>query len=94
MRKEYDMKFKEMIVQKNKSGEKVSKLVIDYDVKSGTIYKWISELSSKDKEVENIDYEKEYNKLLSEKNDLAKEKNEILGEMEALKKCIAIFSKK
>lgn len=94
MRKEYDTKFKEMIVQKYKEGEKVAKLAIDYDVKKGTIYKWASELSPNEKKVENIDYEKEYKKLLREKNELTNENNEILGEMEALKKCIAIFSKK
>lgn len=95
MKTHYDEKFKEMIIDKYNKGTKVSVLAKDFEIAESTIYKWRSQVGKVNTNNEEIiDYEKEYKKLLKEKNEVVKENYEIQGEMEALKKCIAIFSKK
>lgn len=89
MRNKFDDKFKEMIIQKYRDGERVETLSHEYGVATVTIYKWNNQFPniSTSTEHEPIDYEREYKKSL-------KQIDEMSGEMEALKKCIAIFSKK
>lgn len=88
MKKHYDEKFKRMIAEKYQSGTKVLELVKDYNISKAAVYLWRDQYgNSVSIDEEKIDYEKEYKKLLAKHN-------ETQCEMEALKKCIAIFSKK
>lgn len=89
MIKQYDKKFKEMIVLKKISGESVSNLSKDFGISRATIYVWANEYKSngsQNEEPSDRNFQNEYYKILHEKQALEED-------MDALKKCISIFSK-
>lgn len=81
-----------MIVEKFDNGESVQALCNDFDLKEGTVYPWIKQLSksgtrgnaskpSNDFSANDIEQILKENRALKQENDV-------------LKKCVTIFSKK
>lgn len=88
----YNEEFKLMIVKLYEDGKKVEELQREYEISDKTIYRWLEKYSiqptrgnaSKSKELaSNADVEK-----------LRLENLELKKELEVLKKCITIFSRK
>lgn len=88
----YDTEFKKMIVKKYNNWETVLNLCKDFDLKDGTVYPWITKYSKtgargnaakETKDFSTNDYEQ-----------LQKENRALQQEIDVLKKCISIFSKK
>lgn len=83
----YTIEFKQQIVELNKSGSSVYKLSREYGIPTGTIYKWIKDLTP-------VTTEDGKSITPSEIRALEKQIRELEMENEILKKATAIFARK
>jgi transposase len=83
----YTIEFKHQIVELNKSGSSVYKLSREYGIPTGTIYKWIKDLTP-------VTTEDGKSITPSEIRALEKRIRELEMENEILKKATAIFAQK
>lgn len=83
----YTIEFKQQIVELNKSGSSVYKLSREYGIPTGTIYKWIKDLTP-------VTTEDGKSITPSEIRALEKRIRELEMENEILKKATAIFARK
>lgn len=88
----YDIKFKEMIVKKYEDGTDVHILCKDFELKDKTVYRWIKQYSTMPARGNAAKPKESISPY--EKKQMEKEIKDLKQEVEILKKCINIFSRK
>ncbi len=88
----YDTEFKKMIVKKYEDGADVDKLCKDFELKDKTVYRWIKQYSSMPARGNAAKPKESISPY--EKSKMEKEIKDLKQEVEILKKCINIFSRK